>query len=198
MPVEQITGIEFPSSVESAEYSSKVQVLQAIASCNITHLLNGGYLGKSEKDSYQQDYLQSLKPGTLSTDFVAFLAARKAHETSQPIETEISEIQKILHEHIGSSVFYWDFGHMRAGVSPLFATHPTLKSICELLECFITLASDLSILQVASINPISALVASSWIKHQLLADATTEIPFTFPFMVDFPTWNIFPIHTFKS
>jgi hypothetical protein len=198
MPVEQITGIEFPSAVESAEYSSKVQVLQAIASCNITHLVNGGYLAKSAKDSYQQDYLQSLRPGTISTDFVAFLAARKAHETSQSIEAEISVIQNILHEHIGSSVFYWDFGRMRAGVSPLFATHPALKSICELLECFITLASDLSILQVASINPISALVASSWIKHQLLSDATNEMPFIFSFMVDYPTWNIFPIHTFKS
>ena len=32
MPVEQITGIEFPSAVDSAEYPSKVEVLQAIAS----------------------------------------------------------------------------------------------------------------------------------------------------------------------
>jgi len=198
MPVEQTTGIEFPSSIESEGNSSKIRVLQAIALYNIKHLMAGGYLNNADQDSYQEDYLHSLKPGTLSTDFIAFLAACKAHENSVTIDTEIHKIQKVLREHIGNSVFYWDFGHMRGGVTPLFTTHPALKAICELLECLITPSSDLSILHVVSINPISALIAGSWIKHQLSIEASGEIPFIFPFMIDFQTWNALSNQTFKS
>lgn len=197
MPVEQTTGIEFPSAVETAGNSSKIQVLQAIALFNIKHLLAGGYLNNSDQEAYQQDYLSSLKPGTLSTDFIAFLAARKAHENSVAIDVEIHKIQTVLREHVGNSVFYWDFGHMRGGVTPLFVAHPPLKAICELLECLITPSSDLSILHVVSINPISVLIASSWIKHQLSIEETAEIPFIFPFMIDFQTWNVLSHQTFK-
>lgn len=198
MPVEQTTGIEFPSAVQTAGNSSKIQVLQAIALFNIKHLLAGGYLNNSDQDSYQQDYLGNLRPGTLSTDFIAFLAARRAQENSAAIDIEIHKIQTVLREQVGNSVFYWDFGHMRGGVTPLFASHPALKAICELLECLITPSSDLSILHVVSINPISALIASSWIKHQLFIEATGEIPFIFPFMIDFQTWNALSHQTFKS
>ena len=52
------------------------------------------------------------------------------------------------------------------------------------------LAGDVSVVHVASINPVAVLVASAWVNHELTLQSGGEAPFVFPFMIDLPVWSL--------
>ncbi len=190
MPSETITGILFPQKVVTSDHEAIVDVLKRIAICCSEYLVEGGYLLKNETEGYQSEYLSYLKKGSVPVDFIAFLAEAKVKDHSLSLESEVSKIQQILNERLSGSVYCWDFGPMPGKQSLLYETHPEVMRICERLRCTATDAGDPGILHIASINPISALVASAWIAHEVTQNSVHEQPFVFTFMVSFPVWTM--------
>jgi len=199
MPSERITNVSFPTTgAADTSYKEIAELLHHSAAHCLRLLVKSGLLSSNDAESCLEEYTQTLSPDSPSSEFIAFLATRLAHESSDTMEQEIGRIQKCLREQLGSVPHYWNFGHLRNGGAAFFNNHPDLQPICNWLDVSVLANSDFSVLQLASINPLSVLIASAWLKHLISKDPANEVPFIFTFMVDVPTWNSLSSHHFKS
>lgn len=198
MPSESITGISFPSPLAMSDTGSTYAVLKRVAACCEGHLLAEGYLAREETDDLQADYENSLMLGSPPVDILAFIAARKAHVQSMTIEGEVLKMQRILRARLNAGVHHWSFGPLPGRPTLLYDRCPPLRVVCAALNCPATAAGEASVLHVASINPVAALVASAWIAHQMSQEVDHDTPYVFPFMVEFSAWNVMLNRHFAS
>lgn len=189
MPVESITGIAFPG-VSPAMGGAEVQpVLERIAGCCLKHLRQGGYVSDDEAVTLLTAYQKSLQPAVRPRDFIVFVAEAQAARHKVTVEGEVQGMQKLLRHSLNDRVHAWSFGLPPGRATALYEHCPALRPVCAALGCPATLAGETSIVHVASINPVAALVAAFWIDHEVTRVAGGDSPFVFPFLVDMPSWN---------
>jgi hypothetical protein len=98
-------------------------------------------------------------------------------------------MQKLLRKSVNDSVHQWSFGPLPGRPSTLYEQYPRLRAACKALGCPFTQAGESGIVHVCSLNPISALVASSWISQELKHDSEGDEPFVFTFFTELATWQ---------
>jgi hypothetical protein len=165
-------------------------VLEGIAICCLKHLREGGYISADETEPVLAAYLRGLAAGNTSSDFICFAAEDQARKHSLTVEGEIVRMQRVLRGNLRERVHYWTFGPMPGRASSLYDLYPRLRAACEALGCPTVIAGEPSVMHVSSINPVAALVATSWITHEIGQEADIDAPFVFPFLVDLTTWNM--------
>lgn len=190
MPTEAITGISFPSPASTADTAAMNEVLRAIAECCVNRLREGGYLSENEAKPLLHAYEQNLEWRNGPPDFLAFTAESQAEKHSLTVDGEVQRMQKLLRGSLHDRVHYWTFGPIPGRAGSLYDVCPSLRAACSALACPAVLAGEDSVMHVASINPVAALVAASWISHEIRNDAEGEAPFVFPFLIDLPAWNL--------
>lgn len=190
MHTEAITGVTFPSLLWASDSRAMSSVLEGIAICCLKHLRQGGYITAEESEPVLAAYLLGLTKGNTSSDFVCFTAENQAHKHSLSVEGEVVRMQKVLRGSLREQVHYWTFGPLPGRASSLYEIYPRLKAACSALGCPTVIAGEPSVMHVSSINPVAALVATSWITHEITQEADADAPFVFPFLVDLPTWNM--------
>lgn len=198
MPIEAITGVSFPSPLPAAGASAMLPLLEEIATCCVKHLRAGGYISESEGKELLTAYLCSLTSRNPPQDFVSFTAEFQAQKHSISVDAEVTRMQKLLRRGLHEQVHFWTFGPLPGRAASLYEHCPPLREVCALLGCPAVIAGETSVMHVASINPVSALVASSLISHQLTVDEEAEAPFVFPFLIDLPVWNMLLQRHFAS
>ena len=99
-------------------------------------------------------------------------------------------MQVALRHRLVDRVHCWTFGTLPGRATSLYDYNPSLRPCCALLGCPAMLAGDVSVVHVASINPVAVLVASAWVNHELTLQSGGEAPFVFPFMIDLPVWSL--------
>lgn len=187
-----ITGISFLPPEPAAGLSAAVSVLESIASCSASHLQQGGYIADTEVMGLLGGYRTHLTgSGTLpaNRDFLAFAAMQQSRRHHVPPEGEVSRMQRLLRQRLHDEVHYWSVGMLPGRVTSLYDHCASLRVACSLLGCPAVLSGDDSIVHVASLNPVSVLVAAAWIRHEIAQSANRDIPFVFPFIVDLATWD---------
>ena len=193
MPNEPVTGIAFPNVTSEDDESSLVRVLDGIAVCCMRHLQQGGYVSDVEAKALLISYRAMLssqpRNGRTSPDFLAFAAEEQAARHSLQADSEIARMQRLLRRSLHDRVHYWTVGPLPGRPGSLYEHLPSLRTICSTLSCPGVVAGESSVMHVASINPVAALVAASWIDHECTSAADGESPFVFPFLVDTPTWS---------
>ncbi|SKA82391.1 hypothetical protein SAMN02745166_00901 [Prosthecobacter debontii] len=192
---ESLTGFPLPAKIDR---SSLRPVLERIAQTSTKHLLEGGYLSDTESGPILPAYGQALASSSPPADFLSFVAETQASKHSVTVEGEISRMQKLLRSRLNDRVHYWSFGPLPGRASALYEHCPGLKAVCSTLGCPATLAGETSIVHVASINPVAALVASFWISHELNRAADGDAPFVFSFLTDLPIWQTLMQNHFDS
>ena len=193
MPNEPITGITFPKSATDCDENASLKVLDAIATCCTRHLQQGGYLSDVEAKRLMISYRAMLatRPQTkhASMDFLAFIADAQAEVHALQSDAEIARMQRLLRRSLNDRVHYWSVGPLPGRAGSLYEQFPQMRAICSALGCPGVIAGEESVMHVASINPVAALVAASWICHESSSSSHGDAPFVFPFLVDAPTWN---------
>lgn len=190
MPIEAITGVSFPSPLPAVSGSAMFPMLEEIATCCVKHLRAGGYLSEAEGKELLTAYLCSLTSRNPPQDFVSFTAESQAQKHSLSVDGEVTRMQRLLRGSLHERVHFWTFGPLPGRAASLYDHCPPLREVCAFLGCPAVIAGEPSVMHVASINPVSALVASSLISHQLTNDADVDAPFVFPFLIDLPAWNM--------
>lgn len=190
MHTEAITGITFPSLLWASDARAMGSVLEGIAKCCLKHLREGGYISADESEPVLEAYLRGLTKGNTSSDFICFAAENQANKHSLSIEGEVARMQRVLRGSLRERVHYWTFGPLPGRPSSLYDLHPRLRAACSALGCPTVVAGEASVLHVASINPVAALVATSWIAHEITQEPDADAPFIFPFLIDLATWNM--------
>ncbi len=166
-------------------------VLENISVTTLKHLRQGGYLSDAEAQPLLEVYRQKLMQTAGQTpDFLHFIAEEQAQKHSLTIEGEVARMQKLLRNSLNDRVHYWSFGPLSGKASALYDHCPGLRPVCSALGCPSTLAGETSIVHVASINPVSALVASFWIGQELNRASEGEAPFVFTFLTDLSSWQV--------
>ncbi len=163
-------------------------VLENIAATTLKHLRQGGYVSEEEAEALLTDYRSKVGAGA-PPDFLHFTAETQAQKHSLSVDGEVLRMQKVLRSSLNDRVHYWTFGPLSGKPSSLYDHCPDLRRICTVLRCPATLAGETSIVHVASINPVSALVASFLIGQELGRSAEGESPFIFTFLTDLPSWQ---------
>lgn len=192
MPTETITGITFPSLPPTAALeTSEIQpVLKEIAECCVKHLRQGGYLSEAEAKPLLTEYNQGLGYRIGPPDFLAFAAECQAEKHSLTVDGEVQRMQKLLRASLQDRVHYWTFGPIPGRAGSLYDQCPSLRAACSALGCPAVMAGEDSVMHVASINPVAALVAAAWIGHELSQIEDSDMPFVFPFLIDLTAWNV--------
>jgi hypothetical protein len=131
-------------------------------------------------------------------DFLNFTAEIQAQKHSLTVEGELVRMQKVLRNSLNDRVHYWSFGPLSGRASALYDHCPGLRPVCMALGCPATLAGETSIVHVASLNPVSALVASFWISQELNRTSEGDAPFVFTFFTDLPAWQVLMQRHFAS
>lgn len=183
---ESLQDLAFPAQTDR---NSLVPVLERIANTSLTHLRAGGYISAEEAAPLLPAYRSSLTSPTPPLDFLIFVAETQAQKHTLTVEGEVSRMQKLLRSCLNDRVSYWSFGPLPGRASGLYEHCPGLRGICATLGCPATLAGETSIVHIASINPVAALVASFWIRQELNRETDTEAPFVFPFLLDLTVWQ---------
>jgi hypothetical protein len=186
---EAVTGIQIPSPLPTAGVSGLMPVLEDIATCCVKHLRSGGYIADAEGKEMLTGYLCSLTSRNPPRDFLLFTAEAQAQKHSLTVDGEVARMQKVLRGSLHGRVHYWTFGPLPGRSSSLYDHRPALRPFCSLLGCPAVIAGETSVMHVASINPVAALVAATLISSQCAEDEDPEVPFVFPFLVDLPSWN---------
>jgi hypothetical protein len=187
-----ITGISFLPPEPSSGLMAAINVLESIAACSVNHLQQGGYMADTEIHGLLQGYHSHLTSGgslPACRDFLAYTALHQARKHAVTPEGEVSRMQRVLRQRLHDEVHYWSVGMMPGRPNSLYEPCPSLRVACSLLGCPAVLSGDDSIVHVASLNPVSALVASAWIRHEITHSGQQEPPFVFPFIVDLATWE---------
>ena len=165
-------------------------VLEEIATCCLKHLRSGGYIAESEGKEILTSYLCSLTSRNAPKDFLFFMAEAQAEKHSLAIDAEVTRMQRLLRRSLHERVHFWTFGPLPGRAASLYDHCPPLRELCSFLGCPAIIAGETSVMHVASINPVAALVASSLIRQEVTSDAETDAPFVFPFLIDLPAWNM--------
>lgn len=163
-------------------------VLENIAATTLKHLRQGAYVSEEEAEALLTAYRSKVGAGA-PPDFLHFTAETQAQKHSLSVDGEVLRMQKVLRSSLNDRVHYWTFGPLSGKPSSLYDHCPDLRRICTVLRCPATLAGETSIVHVASINPVSALVASFLIGQELGRSAEGESPFIFTFLTDLPSWQ---------
>jgi hypothetical protein len=190
MPVEAITGINIPPPPAAVNPGAMLPTLEEIATCCMKHLRSGGYLTEAEGKDMLTAYLCALTSRNPPRDFLLFTAEMQAEKHSLSVDSEVSRMQKVLRGRLHDRVHFWTFGPMPGRASGLYELCPSLRDICSVLGCPSVIAGETSIMHVASINPVAALVTASFITCEIMKDAEADGPFVFPFLIDLPAWNL--------
>ncbi len=182
-----------------ADLTGMQSVLENIALTTLKHLRQGNYLSDAEAAPLLAAYREELgAPTTPPLDFLNFIAETQAQKYALSVEGEVIRMQKLLGDSLNDRVHYWSFGPLSGKASALYDHCPSLRSVCAALGCPATLAGETSIVHVVSINPVSALVASSWIGQELNRTSEGEMPFVFTFLTDLPAWQVLMQRHFAS
>lgn len=192
---ESITGFQLPAKTDRG---SLQPVLERIALTSIKHLREGGYVSEAEAAPLLPAYQTALQSSTPPPDFLSFVAERQAKKHSLTVEGEITRMQKLLRVCMNDRVHFWSFGTLPGRATALYEHCPGLRSVCATLGCPATLAGETSIVHVVSMNPVSALVTSFWIGHELNRETDGDAPFVFSFLTDLPTWQVLMQNHFSS
>ncbi|MEI6712694.1 MAG: hypothetical protein WCO60_03015 [Verrucomicrobiota bacterium] len=193
MPVEEITGIHFPSCNAPKDPGVICGVLDAVSACCSRHLLAGGYYTEQEAEDVLSAYQSGLsfccEPGNVASDFIAFTAETQAKKNGLTAEGEVARMQRLLRWSLSDRVRCWSFGVLPGAVDALYCHCVSTRLPCGYLGCPSMLGGEASIVHVAGVNPVSALVVSAWIRQEMTASGESEAPFVFPLMVDLPSWH---------
>jgi hypothetical protein len=174
-------------------------VLDRIATTTVTYLQQGGYLPDAEAAPLLAAYGEKLGAASgLMPDFLNFTAQTQAQKHELTVEEEVARMQKLLRSSLNDRVHYWSFGPLSGKASALYDHCPRLRTVCTALGCPATLAGETSIVHVASLNPVAALVASFWISQELNSICEGESPFVFTFLTDLPVWQVLMQRHFAS
>ncbi len=174
-------------------------VLDRIATTTVMYLQQGGYLSDAEGAPLLAAYGEKLgTASSLMPDFLNFTAQTQAQKHSLTVDEEVARMQKLLRNSLNDRVHYWSFGPLSGKASALYDHCPSLRPVCTALGCPATLAGETSIVHVASLNPVSALVASFWISQELNRMSDGESPFVFTFLTDLPVWQVLMQRHFAS
>ena len=122
-------------------------------------------------------------------DFLLFTAESQAEKHGLAVDAEVARMQKLLRGSLHERVHYWTFGPLPGRASSLYEFCPALREVCALLGCPAVIAGETSVMHVASINPIAALVAASLIRQELAKDEEADAPFVFSFLIDLSSWS---------
>jgi hypothetical protein len=183
-----LPAISIPTQTDRLGLTS---VLENIAATTLKHLRQGGYLSEAEASALLAAYRSKLGFGiSAAPDFLNFIAEAQAQKHSLTVDGEVARMQKLLRSSLNDRVHYWSFGPLSGKASSLYDHCPDLRQVCAALGCPATLAGESSIVHVASINPVSALVASFWIGQELNRTSEGESPFIFTFLTDLSSWQI--------
>jgi len=183
---EPLTGLPLPVK---HDWTGLRPVLERIAQTTVTHLRHGGYVSEDEAAPVVAAYQAALKADVQPPDFLAFVAEFQAKKHSLTMEGEVIRMQKLLRSCLNDRVHYWSFGPLPGRATALYEHCPALRSVCATLGCPASLAGETSIVHVASINPVAAMVASFRISQELNREAEGDIPFVFSFLADLPVWQ---------
>lgn len=168
-----------------------ISVLDNIAVTTLKHLRQGGYLSEEEASVLLDAYRCKLAFGIpVATDLITFIAETQAQKHPLKAEDEVVRMQKLLRSRLNDRLYFWSFGPLPGKPSSLYDHCPDLRQVCMALGCPATLAGESNIVHLASVNPVSALVASLWIGQQLSRISEGESPFIFAFLTDLPSWQI--------
>lgn len=184
---ESITGFPLPAKTDRL---SLQPVLERIAQTTVKHLRQGGYVSEAEAAPWIPAYLTALNSAHPPADFLTYVADVQAQKHSLTQEGEVIRMQKLLRNCLNDRVHYWSFGPLPGRAAALYDHCAGLRPVCAALGCPATLAGETSIVHIGSINPVSALVASFWISHELNRETDGDAPFVFSFLMELPAWHI--------
>ncbi|WP_038163015.1 hypothetical protein [Verrucomicrobium sp. BvORR106] len=189
-----ISGLAFLPQEASRQLSAGMGALEKIASCTASHLQQGGYMTDDEARELLASYRAHLSSGSAQdsptiTDFLAFAARTQSKIHELTAEGEVARMQKVLRHRLHEHVHYWSVGPLPGRPKSLYEHSPALRIACSLLGCPSVLAGETSIVHIASLNPMSAVVAADWIRHEMTAGGQADAPFIFSFIVDLPLWE---------
>ncbi len=189
---DSITGISFLPPEPSSGLTAAVNVLESIALCSVNHLQQGGYIADTEIPALLQAYHTHVAAGTTlptARDFLAFTALHQSRRHSVTPEGEVTRMQRLLRQRLHDEVHYWSVGLLPGRPGSLYEHCPSLRVACSLLGSPSVLSGDDSIVHVAALNPVAALVSSAWIRHEFTHVTHRDPPFVFPFIVDLTSWE---------
>lgn len=174
-----------------ADRNSLRPVLDRIAATTVMYLQESNYFLPDEVKPLLAAYGAELGAASgLMPDFLNFTAETQAQKHSLTVDGELARMQKILRNSLNDRVHYWSFGPLSGKAAALYDHCPGLRPICKALGCPATLAGETSIVHVASLNPISAQIASFWISQELNLASEGDAPFVFTFFTDMPAWQV--------
>lgn len=193
MPLEEITGIQFPAQEQPDKTDAWVRVLEHVGDFSAARLHAAGFFTADTAGevlgSYKAGLSTSLEYGASPSDFMAFAAEMQAARKGSPIELEVALMQNILLSHFPDRVQSWTFGALPGPVEGLYGQCVSTRSGCEALSCPSILGGEVSIVHVTSLNPTAALVAASWIRQELARQGGGESPFVFSMVLDLVSWR---------
>jgi hypothetical protein len=190
-----IPDLVFPSE-SGKEGISKI--LNRVAEKTLQILIQEGELNAIDYDFlFSACENESHSSSGFKTDFLHLTAQNQAQKNALSVEGELFRLQKALRNHLVARVHQWSFGHLPGRQLSLYDKCQSLREICMTLGCPSMLVGESSVIHVASINPVSALVASDWINHEL-RNLGQESAFIFSFCTDLSTWETMMHKHFKS
>jgi len=194
MPLEEITGIQFPASGEQEDPGSWLSVLEAIGKFSAGRLKDTAFLTADTADEVLSAYMARVNasPGLedVTVDFVAFAAEAQAAAHGRAMELEVALMQKIMLGSLLGRVQSWTFGGLPGPAEGLYGHCASTHLGCEALGCPSILGGEASIVHVTGLNPAAALVAAAWIRQELAGQAGGEAPFVFSLVLDLPSWRV--------
>lgn len=166
-------------------------VLDRIAATTVMYLQESNFFLADEVTPLLAAYGAELGAAScMMPDFLKFTAETQAQKHSLTVDGELARMQKILRNSLHDRVQYWSFGPLSGKATALYDHCPGLRPLCQALGCPATLAGETSIVHVASLNPISAQIASVWISQELNLASEGDAPFVFTFFTDLPAWQV--------
>jgi hypothetical protein len=189
---ESTTGIALPTFIQTEDSEDCAHLLDDVALFCTRHLSSGGYFSDDEAKAMLEGYRAARVSGSKiePQDFLDFTAQDRGKRCGLVPADEIRRMQKVLRWGATDKVPFWAFGPPPGKTESLFQPYPSLKIFCRLLCCPAVVAGDPALIHVASINPVSALITAALIEREMAALPGGLIPFVFPLVVDFPTWQV--------
>jgi hypothetical protein len=175
--------------------------LEQIASCTASHLQKGGYMTDTEASEILANYRKHLEGDPAENaprDFLAFTAGHQAQRHSVSPDGEVTRMQRLLRHRLHNQVHYWSLGPLPGRPGSLYEHCQALRIACRLLGCPAVISGEPSIVHLASLNPLAAVVAADWIRQELVSVGHGDAPFIFSFIVDLPTWETLRQRHFES
>ena len=190
-----VPDLVFPSKSGKEDI---LKILKRVAEKTLQILIQEGELNAIDSDVLFSAYEHEANTSSgFKTDFLQLTAQNQAQKNSLSVEAELVRFQKALRNHLVARVHQWSFGQLPGRQLSLYDKCQSLREICMTLGAPSMLVGESSVIHVASINPVLALVASDWINHELRS-ISQESAFIFCFCTDLSTWETMMHRHFKS